>query len=32
MAKQTRAWEFDLDEGLLDAARLLPPRRHDHRR
>jgi cobaltochelatase CobT len=22
MAKQTRAWEFDLDEGLLDAARL----------
>ncbi len=21
-AKQTRAWEFDLDEGLLDAARL----------
>jgi len=22
LAKQTRAWEFDLDEGLLDAARL----------
>ncbi len=22
MAKQTRAWEFDLDEGLLDAGRL----------
>jgi cobaltochelatase CobT len=22
MAKQTRAWEFDLDEGMLDAARL----------
>ena len=22
MARQTRAWEFDLDEGLLDAARL----------
>jgi len=22
MAKQTRAWEFDLEEGLLDAARL----------
>jgi len=22
MSKQTRAWEFDLDEGLLDAARL----------
>src|SRR5260370_11299261 len=22
MAKQTRAWEFDLDEGVLDAARL----------
>jgi len=22
MAKQTRSWEFDLDEGLLDAARL----------
>ena len=22
MAKQTRAWEFDRDEGLLDAARL----------
>ena len=22
MAKQTRAWEFDLDEGQLDAARL----------
>jgi cobaltochelatase CobT len=22
MAKQTRAWEFDLDEGILDAARL----------
>ncbi len=22
MAKQTRAWAFDLDEGLLDAARL----------
>ena len=23
LAKQTRAWEFDLDEGLLDAARLV---------
>ncbi len=22
MAKQTRSWEFDLDEGILDAARL----------
>src|SRR4029077_17945 len=22
MAKQTRAWEFDLEEGLLDVARL----------
>ena len=22
MAKQTRAWEFDLEEGMLDAARL----------
>ncbi|MBV9964753.1 MAG: cobaltochelatase subunit CobT [Alphaproteobacteria bacterium] len=22
LAKQTRAWEFDLDEGILDAARL----------
>jgi cobaltochelatase CobT len=22
LAKQTRAWEFDLDEGMLDAARL----------
>jgi len=22
LAKQTRSWEFDLDEGLLDAARL----------
>jgi len=22
MAKQSRAWEFDLDEGMLDAARL----------
>ncbi len=22
MAKQTRSWEFDLDEGLLDAGRL----------
>ncbi len=22
LARQTRAWEFDLDEGLLDAARL----------
>jgi cobaltochelatase CobT len=22
MAKQTRAWQFDMDEGLLDAARL----------
>ena len=22
MARQTRAWEFDLEEGLLDAARL----------
>ena len=22
MAKQSRSWEFDLDEGLLDAARL----------
>ena len=22
LAKQSRAWEFDLDEGLLDAARL----------
>ena len=22
LAKQTRAWEFDLEEGLLDAARL----------
>ena len=22
MAKQTRAWEFDLDDGILDAARL----------
>jgi cobaltochelatase CobT len=22
LAKQTRAWEFDLDEGLLDAGRL----------
>ncbi len=22
LAKQTRAWEFDLDEGLLDTARL----------
>src|SRR5665213_1241701 len=22
MARQTRAWEFDLDEGILDAARL----------
>jgi cobaltochelatase CobT len=22
MAKQTRAWEFDLDDGMLDAARL----------
>jgi len=22
MAKQTRAWEFDLEEGLLDSARL----------
>ncbi|HLZ67406.1 MAG TPA: cobaltochelatase subunit CobT [Aliidongia sp.] len=22
MAKQTRSWEFDLEEGLLDAARL----------
>src|SRR5229473_3138490 len=22
MARQTRAWEFDLDDGLLDAARL----------
>jgi cobaltochelatase CobT len=22
LAKQTRAWQFDLDEGLLDAARL----------
>ena len=22
MAKQSRAWEFDLDEGLLDSARL----------
>jgi cobaltochelatase CobT len=22
MAKQTRAWEFDLEEGILDAARL----------
>lgn len=22
LAKQTRAWEFDLDEGLLDSARL----------
>jgi cobaltochelatase CobT len=22
LAKQTRAWEFDLDEGLLDAACL----------
>lgn len=22
MAKQTRAWQFDLDEGLLDAGRL----------
>src|SRR5246500_1241576 len=22
MARQTRAWEFDLDEGLLDAVRL----------
>ena len=22
LAKQTRAWEFDLDDGLLDAARL----------
>jgi cobaltochelatase CobT len=22
MAKQTRSWEFDLDEGLLDTARL----------
>ena len=22
LAQQTRAWEFDLDEGLLDAARL----------
>ncbi|HEX9808924.1 MAG TPA: cobaltochelatase subunit CobT [Alphaproteobacteria bacterium] len=22
MAKQARAWEFDLDEGILDAARL----------
>ncbi|EKV32490.1 Aerobic cobaltochelatase CobT subunit [Caenispirillum salinarum AK4] len=22
MAKQTRAWEFDLEEGLLDASRL----------
>lgn len=22
MAKQTRAWQFDLEEGLLDAARL----------
>ena len=22
MAKQARSWEFDLDEGLLDAARL----------
>ena len=22
MAKQTRTWEFDLDEGILDAARL----------
>ena len=22
MAQQTRSWEFDLDEGLLDAARL----------
>ncbi|MBV9522380.1 MAG: cobaltochelatase subunit CobT [Alphaproteobacteria bacterium] len=22
MAKQTRSWEFDLDEGMLDAARL----------
>ena len=22
MAKQMRAWEFDLDEGMLDAARL----------
>src|SRR6266446_5188575 len=22
MAKQTRAWEFDLEEGVLDAARL----------
>src|SRR3546814_3036270 len=22
MAKQTRSWEFDLEEGILDAARL----------
>src|SRR6201999_4387792 len=22
MAKQTRSWEFDLEEGMLDAARL----------
>ena len=22
MAKQTRSWEFDLEEGLLDAGRL----------
>ena len=22
LAQQTRAWEFDLDEGMLDAARL----------
>ena len=22
LAKQTRAWEFDLEEGILDAARL----------
>ena len=22
LAKQTRAWEFNLDEGLLDTARL----------
>src|SRR5207253_1295859 len=22
LARQTRAWEFDLEEGLLDAARL----------
>ncbi len=27
LAKQTRAWEFDLEEGILDAARLAA-RRH----